>query len=564
MIVTASHPADRADSRESGWLRGAVLYQIYPLSFLDGNGDGWGDLEGVLHGLDHVASLGVDGVWISPFYTSPWKDFGYDVADHRAVDPRMGDLAMFDRVVDKAHRLGLKIVLDLVCGHTSDAHPWFAASRRSRSGDHADRYVWADPQPDGTPPNNWLSVFGGAAWSWEPRRRQFYLHHFLSSQPALNLRDPESLQALCDVAAFWLDRGVDGFRIDAVDFLAHDPLLRSNPAVGWQGGEPPLKPFGLQRHLYDMMDPFTGEILARLRATIDRYPGRILLGELSSQPGAAGRIGALCNPRGLHAAYTLTLAKQPFTAQGFAEALTATPDPEAICWSFANHDVARPVSRWCPPGADRRAFTALLATLSAALPGTLCLYQGEELGLPDAVLEPARLRDPFGIAYWPEFAGRDGSRTPMPWRSDAANAGFSSAAETWLPVCDRHLSLAVDRQEDRADSPLALWRDALRLRRSHAALASGSVLSAEARGDLLVMVRSWEEQELLCLFNLSDKPTEFPVDSLENFVLLKSSGEVRSILSQKSREVDLMLLPPLSYVLALRQHSVAPIVSSSC
>lgn len=543
-----------ATSRSADWLRGAVLYQIYPLSFLDGNGDGWGDLEGVLRGLDHVASLGVDGVWISPFYASPWKDFGYDVADHRAVDPRMGDLASFDRVLEKAHRLGLKIIVDLVCGHTSDAHPWFDASRRSRTGDHADWYVWADPQPDGTPPNNWLSVFGGAAWSWEPRRRQYYLHHFLASQPALNLHNPEAMQAACDTAAFWLERGVDGFRIDAVDFLAHDPLLRSNPALGWQGGEPPLKPFGLQRHLYDMMDPFTTEILASLRQTVDRYPGRVLLGELSSQPGAARRIASLCNARGLHAAYTLSLAKQPLIPEGFVEALTAADDPETICWSFANHDVPRSMTRWCPPGADRQAFTSLLAMLFASLPGTLCLYQGEELGLPDAVLRQDQLRDPFGIAYWPEFSGRDGSRTPMPWRSTEPNAGFSAAVETWLPVCQGHLLLAVDRQEGRMDSPLEIWREALRLRRGRTALASGAVLSAEARGSVLAVTRSWEGEELLCLFNLSGLPAEYPVGPPEEFVPLGPFDAVRSARQDGAGEDGLLVLSGWSHLMVVRRR----------
>ncbi len=337
-------------------------------------------------GLDHVASLGVDGVWICPFYPSPWKDFGYDVADHRGVDPRMGTLDTFDAVLAAAHDRGLKVVIDLVCGHTSDEHPWFEASRRSRTGPCAERYVWADPAPDGTPPNNWLSVFGGAAWAWEPRRRQYYLHHFLPSQPALNLHDEATLAELEATAAFWLARGVDGFRIDAVDFFAHDPELRSNPALGWTGGEPPVKPFALQAHAHDMMHPSIRSILERLRAVSDRWEGRALLGELSSQPGASDRIAAYTAPGGLHAAYTLALAKQPFTARAIAEALAGAPDPSAICWSVSNHDVERAASRWLPEGADPERLNALLAVLFCALPGTLCLYQGEELALPQARL----------------------------------------------------------------------------------------------------------------------------------------------------------------------------------
>ncbi|CAO3378582.1 alpha-glucosidase family protein [Azospirillum argentinense] len=539
-------------SQASSWLRGAALYQIYPLSFLDGNGDGWGDLDGVLDGLGHVASLGVQGVWISPFYPSPQKDFGYDITDHRAVDPRMGRLETVDRIIEAAHGHGLKVILDLVCGHTSDAHPWFSDSRRSRGGDFADWYVWADPRPDGTPPNNWLSVFGGPAWTWEPRRRQYYLHHFLSSQPALNLHKEAVLQALDDTAAFWLDRGVDGFRIDAVDFFAHDPQLRSNPAAAWSGTEPPAKLFALQQHLYDMMHPAIHTVLARLRAVVDRYPDRVLLGELSSQPGAARRIAAYCGPQGLHAAYTLSLAKQPFTAQNLAGALTGTPQPEAICWSFSNHDVERAASRWLPPGADPERFNALLATLFATLPGTVCLYQGEELALPNAALEPEELRDPFGIAYWPDFQGRDGSRTPMPWRSGAANAGFSSAVETWLPVADSHHALAVDAQERRAGSPLDIWRAALRLRGRHPALTGGGVAAVEEAGSVLAFERAAEGEELLAVFNLSDRPAEYALKRKPAMVALDLPRPPGAPVPEISADGRTLVLPPLAAFIGRR------------
>lgn len=539
-------------SQASSWLRGSALYQIYPLSFLDRNGDGWGDLDGVLEGIGHVASLGVQGVWISPFYPSPQKDFGYDITDHRAVDPRMGRLETVDRIVEAAHGHGLKVILDLVCGHTSDAHPWFTGSRRSRGGEFADWYVWADPRPDGTPPNNWLSVFGGPAWTWEPRRRQYYLHHFLSSQPALNLHDEAVLRALGDTAAFWLERGVDGFRIDAVDFFAHDPQLRSNPATAWSGAEPPAKLFALQQHLHDMMHPAIHTVLARLRAVVDRYPDRVLLGELSSQPGAARRIAAYCGPQGLHAAYTLSLAKQPFTAQNFAGALTGTPQPEAICWSFSNHDVERAASRWLPPGADPERFNALLATLFATLPGTVCLYQGEELALPNAVLDQGDLRDPFGIAYWPDFQGRDGSRTPMPWRSGAANAGFSSAAETWLPVAEPHHALAVDEQERRPGSPLDIWRNAMRLRRRHPALTLGVVGAVEEAGSVLAFERTAEGEDLLAVFNLADQPAEYALKRKPPMAALDVPRPPGGPVPEVSADGRTLILPPLSAFLGRR------------
>ncbi len=538
-------------SQGSNWLRGAALYQIYPLSFLDRNGDGWGDLDGVLDGIDHVASLGVDGVWISPFYPSPLKDFGYDIADHRNVDPRMGRLATFDHIVQKAHTRGLKVIVDLVCGHTADSHPWFEASRRSREGEFADWYVWADPRPDGTPPNNWLSVFGGAAWTWEPRRRQYYLHHFLASQPSLNLRCEAAMQAVCDTAAFWLERGVDGFRIDAVDFFAHDPELRSNPAAVWRAPEPPLKLFALQRHLHDMMHPSVRDVLGRLRAVVDRYPGRVLLGELSSQPGAGQRIAAYCGPQGLHAAYTLSLAKQPFSAKGFAHALTGTPRPDAICWSFSNHDVERAASRWLPPGADPERFNALLAALFAALPGTICLYQGEELALPNAQLERHQLRDPFGMTYWPEFQGRDGSRTPMPWRAGAANAGFSTAGEPWLPVPESHLPLAIDRQERTPGSPLDVWRQALRVRRNHAALTVGGVEAVEDRGAVLAFQRIADGEHLLAVFNFTDEPAEYPLKRKPRLVALDLPRAPGGAAPEVTADGRTLVLPPLSAFLGL-------------
>ena len=271
------------------WWRGAVIYQIYPRSFFDSNGDGIGDLPGVTARLEYVARLGVDAIWLCPFFVSPQRDFGYDVADHVAVDPLFGTLADFDALLARAHGLGLKVLIDQVWSHTSDRHAWFLDSRAARTGAKADWYVWADPSPDGTPPNNWLSVFGGSAWMWEPRRRQYYLHHFLDCQPALNLHNPAVMDALLETGRFWLERGVDGFRLDAVDFLLHDPLLRSNPAAPPQP-EVPAKLFGMQRHVHDMLQPETTVLLARIRGLMDAYPDTVTLGEISSQPGAFERV----------------------------------------------------------------------------------------------------------------------------------------------------------------------------------------------------------------------------------------------------------------------------------
>ena len=496
------------------WLRGAVVYQVYPLSFKDGNGDGQGDLEGIMEGLPHIRDLGVDALWVSPFYPSPLKDFGYDVTDHRDVDPRMGSLETFDRLVSKAHDNGLRVMIDLICGHTSDQHAWFQDSRRSKQGSHADWYVWADPQPDGTPPNNWLSVFGGSAWSWEPRRRQYYLHHFLSSQPTLNLRSPAVVEEILDTARFWLDRGVDGFRLDAVDFLMRDPELRSNPPANPVIADVPAKLFGLQRHDHDMMHADIRGVLEKIRQVCDGYHDRVLLGELSSQPGSDERIASYTRPGRLHAAYTLAVAKSSFSPRAFAGNLKSA-DPLSTCWSLSNHDVERATSRWRPAGADPMAFDRLLSLLMACLPGTVCVYQGEELGLPQADLCLEDLRDPFGISFWPEFKGRDGSRTPLPWRSDERFAGFGKGEAPWLPVCRHHLDLSVDRQEGVADSHLSAWRSSLALRRRYPVLVSGSVERVHDDGRVLAFERVQGDQRVLCVFNLTNSWVDYPLPSLK-------------------------------------------------
>ncbi|WP_200845378.1 alpha-amylase family glycosyl hydrolase [Roseomonas sp. 18066] len=494
------------------WWRGAVLYQVYPRSFADSNGDGIGDLPGIERHLDHIAGLGVDALWICPFYASPGRDFGYDVSDHLAVDPQFGTLEDFDRLLAAAHARGLKVLVDLVGGHTSDQHPWFRRSRTGTAAPEADWYVWADPSPDGTPPNNWLSVFGGSAWTWEPRRRQYYLHHFLSTQPSLNLHNPAALDALLAVGEFWLKRGVDGFRLDAVDFLAHDPALRPNPPRPF-AGPTPAKLFGLQSHQHDMLHPGIDHVLSRIRALTDRYPGTTTLGEVSSQDGAFDRVRRYSSgDRHLHMAYTLRPLRGGFD-HGIASALLAEADGRADaegwpCWSFSNHDVERAVTRWNPAGRDVAPdprFARLLVALLLSMRGSLCLYQGEELGLPEAELTLEQIRDPFGLTYWPEFRGRDGSRTPMPWQAEAPEAGFTTGTP-WLPVPASHRALAVDRQQGDAGSLLGTWRQALAFRRAHPALVRGGQQRLDLPAPLLGLVRDYAGQRIVALFNLSDTP----------------------------------------------------------
>jgi alpha-glucosidase len=496
------------------WWRGAVIYQIYPRSYCDSNGDGVGDLRGIADRLDHIAELGVDAIWIAPFFASPMKDFGYDVSDYCAVDPAFGTLDDFDALLARAHGLGLKVIIDQVWSHTSDQHAWFADSRVRRESAKSDWYIWADPRPDGTPPNNWLSVFGGGAWTWEPRRRQYYLHHFLPTQPSLNLRNPAVWDALFEIASFWLDRGVDGFRLDAIDFMIHDAALRDNPARPPADGQMPLKPFRLQRHEHDMMQPEILDALARIRRFMDRYPGTVTLGEVSSEPGSVERCGIYTGAGGrrLHMAYTLGLLKHEFSSgfvrRAIAEAESA--DLEGwLCWAFGNHDVERVVSRWSAnhPSA---AFARLLAALQLSLRGSICLYQGEELGLPEAELAHDELRDPYGIAFYPEFRGRDGCRTPMPWRADLSHAGFTDAAQPWLPVPDSHRRRAVDCQHGDPESVLNAWRRLLAWRRQHPALVHGDLHLLEVPDPLVAFERATRGERLLAVFNLSDRAVELP------------------------------------------------------
>ncbi|RMF42813.1 MAG: alpha-glucosidase, partial [Deltaproteobacteria bacterium] len=261
------------------WWKGAVIYQIYPRSFFDSNNDGVGDLPGIVDKLDYVARLGVDGIWLSPFFTSPMRDFGYDVADYRSVDPVFGTLADFDTLLARAHELGLKVIIDQVYSHTSDRHPWFQQSRASRQGDKADWYVWADAKADGTPPNNWLSMFGGSAWSWDTQRRQYYLHNFLAEQPDLNFHNPAVQDAILDVARFWLDRGVDGFRLDVANYYFHDSALRDNPPTGTRNH---ARPYHFQQQIHNRSRPETLDFVARLRAVLDRYDGRMTVAEIAS------------------------------------------------------------------------------------------------------------------------------------------------------------------------------------------------------------------------------------------------------------------------------------------
>ncbi len=490
------------------WWRSAVFYQIYPRSFQDGDGDGVGDLAGALERLPWLAELGVDAVWLSPFFPSPMRDFGYDVTDHAGVDPLFGTLADFDRFVEGAHALGIRTIIDFVPNHTSDEHPWFASSRKGREGEHADWYVWSDARPGGAPPNNWRSVTGGSAWSWSTEREQYFLHSFLPFQPDLNLAHPPVLAALHGAMRHWLDRGVDGLRVDMIDFLAKDPELRDepNPDYGFADSV-----HHLNRH---------GEIapiLCSLMGVLAEYDDRVLVGEINPESSIAKQVAwhGTRNAPLMDLPFNFGLMREPFEARSIGDYLArydaAVPAHGWPNLTLGNHDVPRLATRL---GEERAALAALLLLTAR---GTPFLYQGDELGLIDVTIPPDAVQDPWGLRE-PE-RGRDPNRTPMPWDSEAVHAGFSDAAP-WLPI--GHANRTKAPFADGRPTPKALtrwYRELLAVRRQHEALRTGDFALLSFGQDLLAWRRGAEDDaSLLIVANLSAEGAFVPLRNLGRHV----------------------------------------------
>ena len=498
------------------WWQTGVVYQIYPRSFADTNGDGIGDLAGITKHLDHLAgqpdSLGVDAIWLSPFYPSPDHDFGYDVSDYLGVDPKYGSLADFERLVESCHQRGLKVVIDLVLNHSSSDHPWFQASRSSRTGPYADWYIWRD-SPGRTilggrrAPNNWRSFFGGSAWTWDDTREQFYHHTFLRQQPDLNWRNPAVREALLGVVKTWLDRGVDGFRMDVFNVFFKDAQLRSNPRrVGGRGA------WSWQRHIHDRNQPELYELLAELRAIVDTRPGRMTVGELFD--GMLADAAQLIAPR--HLVFDFSLIGVPWNAAAVARTLAAR---DAVFgterWPanvLSNHDQPRHASRFAPTvddetGTEGDARAKVAATFLLTLRGTPFLYYGEEIGLRNLSIPNAEAFDPparragFLFRWW----NRDQARGPMPWTS-GPGAGFS-AGRPWLPLPPDAALRNVERQETDPDSVLGNYRRLLQLRRATPALHSGEQrLVHQGDPDLLCYMRSSGESTAFVALNFGSQP----------------------------------------------------------
>ncbi len=495
------------------WWRDAVIYQIYPRSYQDTTGNGVGDLPGITQRLKHVADLGADGVWLSPIFTSPQKDMGYDVSDYTDIDPLFGTLDDFDAMIAEAHRLGLKVITDQVLSHTSDQHPWFKESRTSRDNPKADWYVWADPLPDGSPPTNWHSHFGGPAWEFDAQRGQYYLHNFLIQQPDLNFHNPDVIEAILETCKFWLDRGLDGFRLDTVNYYFHDQQLRSNPAAQAKPQVMATDLYGMQDNIYNKTRPENIAFLQKLRALCDQYDDIMMVGEVGEGGNKATRIMGeyTAGTDRLHMAYSFAMLGPDFTpdhlrscVEGFRR---GAPDGHPY-WSFSNHDVFRHITRWEEHAVDEDTFARLTCAMLMSFDGTIGIYQGEELGLTETELLFEELTDPPALRFWPAVKGRDGCRTPMVWEKDAPNAGFSDA-KPWLPVKAPQAAKAVDTHGE--GSILAFYKDMIAFRKSTTALRNGASTFLNVPDPILAHTRATDDGQITCVFNMSTEDQSLAV-----------------------------------------------------
>jgi alpha-glucosidase len=494
----AREPAKRA-ATYLWWQRG-IIYQVYPRSFMDSNGDGVGDLTGLISRLDYLRWLGVDAVWISPLYPSPMKDFGYDVADYTAIHPLFGTLADFDRLIGEAHARDLKVILDFVPNHSSDQHPWFVASRSSRDNPKRDWYIWRDPGAGGGgPPNNWLSCFGGSAWEYDAHTEQYYYHAFLREQPDLNWRNPALVEAMLHVLRFWLERGVDGFRVDVLWHLIKDDQFRDNPSnPSWREGSDPYQKL---ISLYTTDQSEVHGVTARMRRLVDQYKDRVLIGEIYLPIERLVQYYGV-DLGGVHVPFNFQLLLAKWHARDIARIIgeyeAALPEHGWPNWVLGNHDRPRIASRVGPPQAR------LAAMLLLTLRGTPTLYYGDEIGMRDVEIPPEKVQDPFEKNVPGRGLGRDPQRTPMQW-SAAKNAGFTEG-EPWLPVSEDYTQVNVEAERDDPASMLTLYNHLIKVRRGESALEVGQFETMEAGGDLLTYVRRDRESAFLIALNLGLQP----------------------------------------------------------
>lgn len=498
------------------WWQTGIVYQIYPRSFQDADGDNCGDLKGITSRLDYLKWLGVDAIWISPIFPSPMKDFGYDVSDYTDIEPTFGNMADFDELLEETHKRGLKMILDFVPNHTSDHHPWFLESRSSRDNPKRDWYIWHDGKPDGRPPNNWLANFGGIGWTWDAHTEQWYYHAFLSEQPDLNWRNPEVQQAMMDNLRFWLDKGVDGFRVDVMNHIIKAQDMPDNPQNPmWKEGDHPYRRLIPQ---YSQDQPEVHDIVAMMRSLFDSYdPPRVIIGEIYLP---IERLVNYYGPNGdgAHLPFNFQLVTKPWDARIIASTIdryeAALPPHAWPNWVLGNHDRPRIATRV----GREQCRVAAMALLT--LRGTPTMYYGDELGMQNVYIRMDQLVDPPGIEIGIEHS-RDPERTPMQW-DDTKNAGFTTADEPWLPISADYKYTNVAFQKDDPLSTLSLYRRLIELRRAEPALSVGSYTGIPATGEIVTYIREHEGTRFFVALNLGDQPADVDFDGYAGTVVLST------------------------------------------
>lgn len=484
------------------WWHKGVVYQIYPRSYKDSDGDGVGDLRGIMEKLDYLKDLGIDAVWISPIFPSPMADFGYDVSDYTGIHPLFGNMDDFDELLKSVHQRGMKLILDLVPNHSSDQHPWFRESRSSKDNPRRDWYIWKDPAPDGGPPNNWLSVFGGPGWEYDKKTHQYYYHAFLKEQPDLNWRNPEVQKAMLDVMRFWLEKGVDGFRVDVMWHMIKDDQLRDDPPN--PGYKDHMNSYSKLIPAYSTDQDEVHDIVHKMRRVIDDYDERLLIGEIYLPISKLVTYYGEDN-RGAHLPFNFQLLQLPWDAAKIEASISeyegALPEKGWPNWVLGNHDNPRIASRVGKEQAGNAAM--LLLTLR----GTPTIYYGDELGMEDVDIPQDKIQDPQALNEPGVGRSRDPERTPMQW-DDSRNAGFTKG-EPWLPLMDDYEELNVKKQWDKEDSMLKLHRRLLKIRAEEPALHIGGYVPVISGGDLLAYLRKYEQDEFLVVLNLGASEETF-------------------------------------------------------
>lgn len=536
-----------SEKQHSSWWQNGIIYQVYPRSFQDSNGDGVGDLKGILHRLGYLQWLGVNAIWMSPVFQSPMKDFGYDISDYLNIDPIFGDMADFDALITAIHQRGMKLIIDFVPNHTSDQHPWFIESRSSVDNPKRDWYIWQPAREEGSPPNNWLSMFGGSAWQWDEPTKAYYYHAFLKEQPDLNFRNPDVLNAMLDIMRFWLNKGVDGFRVDVIWHLIKDKLLRDNPAN--PDYTPQMADYDSLLPVYSTDQPEVHQVVSRMRQLLDQYDQRMMIGEIYLPVDKLVVYYGTAESRGAHLPFNFLLIQTPWNAKQIAALIDKyeglLPADGWPNWVLGNHDQPRIASRI---GLQQARVAAMLLL---TLRGTPTIYYGDELGMADVVIPAGEIRDPQGLNMPDKNLSRDPARTPMPW-SKNPNGGFTNG-KPWLRLDTSHETINVDCEKQDPASMLALYKDLIALRQQEPALYAGNYIPVYSDQQLIAYQRENEDADsFLVVLNLTHQPARFkpPHPVTKGRVVLSTTGEATG----REAESELNLPGDEGLIIRIKKH----------